>query len=195
MYLFGAGGHAKVVLEILEANNICIDGLFDSDKSIKYLLDYPVFYVDNLKGPLIISIGNNKRRKKIASSVKIEFAKAIHPSAIISKRANIEEGCVVMQGAIIQSCAVIGKHCIINTGVSIDHECVIDDFTHISPHATLCGNVSVGEGAWIGAGATVIPGVKIGKWSIIGAGAVVTKDIPDNVIAYGSPCKVFSENK
>ena len=195
MYLCGASGHAKVIIEILEANNVNIKGLFDNDNSIKSLLDYPVSHSDDLEGPLIISIGSNKTRKKIAQSTSIEFGQAFHPSAIISKRTEIGEGSVIMHGAIIQSCVVIGKHCIINTGASIDHECVIDDFAHISPHATLCGNVSIGEGTWIGAGATIIPGVTIGKWSIIGAGAVVIKDIPDNVIAYGSPCKVIRDNK
>ena len=96
-----------------------------------------------------------------------------------------------MQGAIIQSCASIGKHCIINTGASVDHDCKIEDFVHVSPHATLCGDVNVGEGTWIGAGATIIQGKKIGKWSVIGAGSVVVNDIPDNVLAFGNPCKVI----
>ena len=98
-----------------------------------------------------------------------------------------------MQGAIIQSCSEIGRHCIINTGASVGHDCKIHDFVHISPHATLCGNVTVGEGTWVGAGTVVIPGVKIGKWSIIGAGSVVIKDIPDQVLAVGNPCKVIKQ--
>jgi sugar O-acyltransferase (sialic acid O-acetyltransferase NeuD family) len=191
MYLCGASGHAKVIVDILEANNIKIEGVFDNNLEIKSLLDYPVSHSEELKSPLIISIGNNNIRKRIASESKIEFGIAIHPSAIISKHALIGEGSVVMQGAIIQSCADVGKHCIINTGASIDHDCVIEDFVHISPHATLCGNVRVGEGSWIGAGTTIIQGIKIGKWSVIGAGSVVTKDIPDNVVAYGNPCKVI----
>lgn len=195
MYLCGAGGHAKVIIDILEANDIKIEGLFDDDTSIKTLMNYPVFHTEKLKGPLVISVGNNKIRKKIASTAGIEFRTAIHPSAIISKYVHIDAGTVVMQGAIIQSCTNIGKHCIVNTSVSIDHECMIEDFVHISPHATLCGNVCVGEGTWIGAGVTVIQGIKIGKWSVIGAGSVVTKDVPDNVIAYGSPCKVIRENE
>ena len=195
MYLCGAGGHAKVIIETLEVNNINIEGLFDKNNPAKTFLDYPIFHSDDLEGPLIISIGSNITRKKRAQSTSIEFGQAIHPSAIISKRAKVGEGSVIMHGAIIQSCAVIGKHCIINTGASIDHECIIGDFVHISPNATLCGNVNIGEGSWIGAGATVIPGITIGKWSIIGAGAVVTKNIPDNVIAYGSPCKVVRDNK
>ncbi len=196
MYLCGAGEHAKIVIDILEAKKIAIEGIFDSyNKSKDRLFSYPIFHTDDLEGPLIICIGNNKSRKRVALSANVGFGQAIHPSAIISKRANIAPGTMITQGAIIQSCTNIGAHCIINTGASVDHDCIIDDFVHISPHATLCGNVKVGEGSWIGAGATIIPGVTIGKWSLIGAGAVVTRDIPDHVVAYGSPCKVVREHK
>jgi sugar O-acyltransferase (sialic acid O-acetyltransferase NeuD family) len=193
MYLCGASGHAKVIIDILENSNIPIEALFDNDLSITELCGYPIIHSNHLKSPLIISIGNNKIRKKIASSTNVNFGQAIHNSAIISKNTKIGDGTAVMQGAIIQTGSDIGKHCIINTGASLDHECSIDDFVHISPHATLCGNVKVGEGSWIGAGATVIQGIKIGKWSVIGAGSVVTKDIPDNVVAYGNPCKVMKK--
>ena len=191
MYLYGASGHAKVIIDILKSKNIIIDGLYDDNNSIKRMLDYDVYPTDFINGPLIVSIGDNKIRYNIVKSLSTEFAHAIHKSAIISKYAKIDIGTVVMQGAIIQSCANIGKHCIINTGASIDHDCQIEDFVHISPGSVLCGNVTIGEGSWIGAGSTIIPGVKIGKWSIIGAGSIVTKDIPDKVLAYGNNCKII----
>lgn len=194
MFLYGAGGHAKVIMDILRAEGKDIEALIDDNKELKEVMGVKVVNgrLDKIS-PLIISIGNNKTRKLIADRVKAEFGRAMHPSAIISDSAVIEAGTVVMQGAIVQACAHIGKHCIINTGASVDHECVIEDFVHISPHATLCGNVHVGEGAWIGAGATVIPGVKIGKWSVIGAGSVVVRDIPDGVLALGNRCKVIKK--
>lgn len=193
MYLYGASGHAMVIMDILKANGISIEGLVDDNPERNDLLGFPVFHGKLDASPLIISIGNNKIRKKIAESYSAEFGTAVHPSAIVSEYAQIGEGTVVMQGAIIQTCAKVGKHCIINTGASVDHECQIDDYVHISPHATLCGNVHVGEGTWIGAGTTVIQGVKIGKWCMIGAGSVVTKDIPDGVLAVGNRCKIIKK--
>lgn len=193
MFLYGASGHAMVIMDILKANGISIDGLVDDNPERKELLGYPVFHGKQDASPLIISIGSNKIRKKIAEHYPAIYGTAVHPSAIVSESANIGEGTVVMQGAIIQSCAQIGKHCIINTGASVDHECIISDYVHISPHATLCGNVQVGEGTWIGAGTIVIQGVKIGKWCMIGAGSVVTKDIPDGVLAVGNRCKIIKE--
>ncbi|MBC8591848.1 acetyltransferase [Oscillospiraceae bacterium N12] len=190
MYLYGASGHAKVIIDILHAINEPIEALFDDNETINNLFDYPVLHTSEIKGPLLISIGNNNIRKKIAESVSVTIGQAFHPSAIISAKTNIDKGTVVMQGAIIQSDVNIGKHCIINTGASIDHESLIGDYVHISPHCTLCGNVEIGEGVLIGAGTTIIPGVKIGCWSVIGAGSVVAKDIPDHVLAVGNRCKV-----
>lgn len=193
MYLYGASGHAKVIIDILRANNTEISSLIDDNPDIDALMGIPVIHsCDNLS-PVIISIGNNRIRKNIADRLRCRFGTAVHPSAVVSPEAVIFEGSVVMQGAIIQSDATIGRHCIVNTGASVDHECRIGDFAHISPHCTLCGNVHVGEGTWVGAGTTIIPGVKIGKWSIIGAGSVVVKDIPDNVVAYGNPCRVVKQ--
>lgn len=191
--LFGASGHAKVIKDIIEASGNQVGYLYDDSPHSMELHGAPVLKASEVKvtGPIIISIGSNSVRKTIANRYSIDYRKAIHPSSIISPCATIGIGTVVMQGAIIQSDVKIGKHCIINTGASIDHECEIGDFVHISPHATLCGNVHVGEGSWIGAGAIVIPGIKIGKWCTIGAGSVVTKDIPDNVVACGNPCRII----
>ena len=191
MYLYGASGHSKVIIDILEDNKISVDGVFDDNEDIKQILSYQVLSVKNgIKSPLIISIGNNKIRKQIAEKLTVDFGKTVHSSAVVSERATVGEGTVVMQNAVIQSCTWIGRHCIINTAVAIDHDCEIEDFVHISPRAVLCGNVQVGEGSWIGAGATIIQGIKIGKWAVIGAGAVVLKDVPDNAMAYGNPCKI-----
>lgn len=194
MYLYGASGHAKVIIDILQAQGVKIDALFDDDSTINDLLSIPVRHEWNGESPVIVSVGNNVYRKQIADRLDCEFGTAIHPSAMVSPFSSIGGGTVVMQGAIVQSNASIGKHCIVNTGATIDHECVLSDYVHVSPQATLCGNVHVGEGAWIGASAVVIPGVKIGRWSVIGAGSVVLHDIPDGVMAYGNPCLVKAVN-
>lgn len=191
MYLYGASGHAKVIIDILEASGVRVDGLIDDNPNIDQLQGYPVRHTFTIESPFIISIGNNKIRKQVAERLQTSYGKAIHPSAILSPTAKMGDGTVVMQGAIIQADAKVGKHCIINTGASVDHECVIEDYVHVSPHTTLCGNVYVGEGSWIGAGTTVIPNLSIGKWCVIGAGSVITEDIPDHVLAFGNPCRII----
>lgn len=186
MYLYGASGHAKVIIDILIASGQIIDGLIDDNESIEELLGYPVFH-DNLNcSPMIVSIGNNTIRKKVVEKVGARFCTAIHPSVILSNKVSVGDGTVIMQGAIVQSCVTIGKHCIINTGASVDHDCLINDYVHVSPRSTLCGNVTVGEGAWVGAGSVVIPGVKIGKWSVVGAGTVILQDVPEGTLVVGN---------
>lgn len=186
MYLYGASGHAKVIIDILKATGEPIEGLIDDNPDVTELQGYPVFHQKENPFPLIISIGDNWIRKNISNRLTGHYGTAIHPSAIVSPSASIGEGTVVMQGTIIQACARIGRHCIVNTGASVDHDCRIEDFVHISPHSTLCGNVQVGEGTWIGAGSTVIQGVNIGRWSVIGAGTVVVHDVPDGVLVVGN---------
>lgn len=198
MYLYGASGHAKVIIEILEKNNIPVKGIFDDNKNITALFNYNVNAYpagfDPLHDKMIISIGNNSIRKQIASSIDVNFETAIHPFTSISSRSKIGAGTVVMAGVTINAEAIIGKHCIVNTNASIDHECIIEDFVNISPNAALCGNVTVGEGTHIGAGTVVIPGVKIGKWCNIGAGSVVIRDVPDNTTAVGNPSRIIKTN-
>lgn len=196
-YLFGASGHAKVILDVLESKNINISGVFDDNKKIERFQNIPFLGKLDLnnqalsQGEFIIAIGDNKIRKKIVDNIKAKFFTAYHKNSFISRYSVIGEGSVVMQNATINSCAKVGKHCIINTASVIEHDCKIDDFSHISPNVTLTGNVNVGEGTHIGAGAVVIPNITIGKWCVIGAGAVVIDDIPDNSTAVGNPARII----
>lgn len=199
MYLYGAGGHSKVITDILQSLNITVVGVFDDQPAGAKLkgieIDAGVKIQKNsfpeLDAPLIISVGDNTRRAELARMITATYGQAIHGTAIISAKASIGEGTVILQGAIVQSAAQVGKHVLINTAASIDHDNVIGDYVHISPHATLCGHVQVGEGTHIGAGAIVIPSIRIGQWCTIGAGAVVIRDIPDFATAVGNPAKII----
>lgn len=189
IYLYGASGHAKVIKDIIEANGGRVIGYVDDNAELNEFETQEVAHSASGMSPFIISIGNNRIRKRIAESLESDYETAVHPSASVSPSATIGKGSVVMAGAIINASAMVGKHCIVNTGASIDHECKLEDYVHLSPHATLCGNVRVGEGSWIGAGAVVIQGIKIGRWSIVGAGAVVTHDVPDYTEVVGVPAR------
>ena len=200
VYLYGAGGHAKVVIDVLEALKIKIGAIVDDYQQLPEILGYPVYrnsFLETLDAgsEIIITIGFNETRKEIAEKLKINFLRPIvHPSAIVSKYAFIDIGTVIIHGAIIQAEARIGKHCIVNTGASVGHECNVSNYVHIASNATLCGNVSIGQCTWIGAGSVVIPGVKIGNNCMIGAGSVVVRDIPDNVVVFGNPARVVKTN-
>lgn len=193
--VIGAGGHAKVVIEILELAGGQVMELVDQQPGIKELLGYPVVPAPAATGTsTVIAIGSNAVRKKLAGEIPPPFGTAVHPNAFVSSRTQIGEGTVVMAGAVINPGASIGKHCIINTNASIDHDCRLADFVHVSPGATLAGNVTVGEGAHIGMGSSIIQGLTIGKWATIGAGAAIIEDVPDHAVVVGVPGKVIKYN-
>lgn len=195
--LFGASGHAKVVIDVIKAQGDEVGCLYDDNPHCLELQGHSVYKTPSvpIEGPLIVTIGSCQIRKNVSEKHDVTYAKAIHPSAIISETVKIGEGTVIMPSVVVNSDTKIGRHCIINTKASIDHECHIDDFVHIAPGCTLSGDVSVGECSWIGVGSCVKQGIKIGKNCMIGAGSVVVKDIPDNVVAYGNPCRVIKDNK
>jgi acetyltransferase EpsM len=198
-YLYGASGHCKVVIDVLKSNNEVVEAVFDDNPSTDFLLDIPVVSVkediDFLEKKMLISIGNNAIRKRIAEGLDSAFYTAVHPKAIVSHYATIDVGCVIMAGAVLNVESDIGKHCIINTGAVVEHDCLIADYVHLSPNVSLAGNVSVGEGSHIGIGASVIQGIKIGEWSVIGAGAVIIEDVPDYAVVVGNPGKILKYNK
>lgn len=196
MILYGASGHCRVVVDIVEALGLPIDFIVDDNPEIRELLGYEVRRNIGIYDDAIITIGQNWTRKEICEQIRVKrYITAVHPTSIVSPRATIDIGTVVMQGAIIQSSASIGKHCIVNTGASVGHDVTLGDFVHVASHATITGGATIGEGTWIGAGSVIRQGVHIGAWTMIGAGSVVVDDIPDGVVAFGNKCVVRHKNE
>lgn len=199
--IIGAGGHGKVVADILLRQSIPVLGFLDDDPTIwgTSRLGLPVLgainaFLDYSPGGLVMGIGSNALRQKIVQrlgSVAQElWHSAIHPKAILAPSAKIGRGAVIAAGAIVNPDAYVGEHVIINTGATVDHDCHIGDFVHIAPGVHLAGGVHVGEGSLVGIGSTVIPNCNIGQWTTIGAGAVVVSDIPSHVLAVGVPARL-----
>ena len=202
--LFGASGHAKVILDMLEKSGDAeIAGLFDDNEAKRgtSLLGYPVLGGRNellahagLHPGLevIISVGINSIRMALAGWFRergIGFGTAVHPSAVIGKGAVIGAGTVVMATAVVNPDTRIGEHVIVNTGATVDHDCEIGHGVHLAPGVSVCGGVTIGRETLVGVGARILPNLKIGNAVVIGGGAVVTMDVADGVTVIGCPAK------
>ena len=194
-YIYGAGGHAKVVWDAMKKSNLVCEGFID-DSRLGQWIDLPIFtssFLNNMKDiELHIAIGNCKTREEVVNNFQnLKFVSIYHPNAIFSSRAKIGTGTFLAAGSIIGPDAKIGTHCIINHQAVVDHDCLVGDFCHIAPHVSLGGGVKVGQGVLIGAGAIILPGITIADYAIVGAGSIVTNDIAPGVTVVGNPARAI----
>lgn len=196
LVLYGAGGHAKVIYDIILSNNLLLEYLLDDNPPSSFFHHLEVFKPEhdllNHK-KVIVAVGDAKAREHIVARIadQCTFETLVHHSSFVSRFSELGEGTVVMPQVCINAEVNIGKHCIINTACVIEHECIIEDFVHLSPSVTLAGNITIKKRAQIGIGARIIPGVTIGEDAIIGAGTVVIRDVPDGATVVGNPGKII----
>ncbi len=203
VFVYGSGGHAKVVADILIRGGTEVVAILDDDESRVgiHILDCPVVRADVALDMLcnqgveggIIAIGDNRIREEKAELIRhkgYRLESAVHPSAVIASDVQLGEGTVVMAGAVVNPGSTIGENCILNTGCTVDHDCSIGPHVHLSPGVHLGGCVTIGERTHIGIGASVLNNLTIGANTIVGGGAAVIRDLPDGVTAVGVPAKI-----
>jgi UDP-perosamine 4-acetyltransferase len=200
----GAGGHARVLLDVLLLSRAVILGLVDADLA---LVGHKVLGFEVLGGDealrrhapgtvrlvnAIGSVSSMDRRRSVYESWRHaghSFASVFHPGAIVSAHAVAAAAVQIMAGAVVQACASIGENTIVNTGATVDHDCKVGAHVHLAPGVTLSGSVQIGDCTHVGAGATVIQGVRIGARCTVAAGAVVPRDVPDGTTVAGVPAR------
>ncbi len=197
--VYGAGGHARVVLDASIASGHNPEFIVDDRPNCSQIYGIPVIRpsdrrwlnLDNFS--FVVAVGCNEARERIYESMIRKRgglpAPIIHPTAVVSPRARIGSGSVVLAGVVVNAEAWIGDNVILNTACSVDHDCQISNHVHLCPGSRLAGGVKVGLGSLIGTGACVIPRVRIGKKVTVGAGSVVVRDLTDRVVAYGNPAR------
>lgn len=196
--IIGAGGHARVIADILVCQGRRVIGVLD-DASAARCGELPrLGEVSDAKlwlekAEFVVGIGSNETRQRIVESLpqELRFATVVHPRAVLAKEVEVGVGSVLMAGVVVNPGTVIGKHCIINTLASVDHDCVLDDYVHISPGATIAGTVHVGRRTWICVGASVVNNLNICNDVIVGAGGAVIQDISIPGTYVGVPAKII----
>jgi sugar O-acyltransferase (sialic acid O-acetyltransferase NeuD family) len=202
LFVYGAGGHGKVVCEILISVGLDVAGFVDdgvvkaTPLGLKVLgtKEWLIQQSTQSQVTVALGLGDGQIRSVLANqclSHRIQLITAIHPRATVARSAKLAAGTVVMANAAINADATIGIGSIINTGAIVEHDCTIGDFSHISPNASMGGGSSMGSFSQLGLGAVLLPGIRIGNYSLVGAGAVVTKNIPDGVVAVGVPARIL----
>jgi sugar O-acyltransferase (sialic acid O-acetyltransferase NeuD family) len=198
--VLGAGGHGKVVADILGCAGEPVMGFLDDDPATwgATRLGLPVLggivtFREHLPGGLILGMGSIAARTKIVEFLGGEarglWCNAIHPRAIVARSVQLGCGVAVMAGAVVNPESVLGDHSVINTGATVDHDCTIGAYAHIGPGAHLAGSIRVGHAAFIGIGASVTQCLAIGDGAIIGAGSVVIDSVPAHVTVKGIPAR------
>lgn len=205
----GAGGHAKVVVDILRTAPVEIVGLLERNAALwgTRVLGVKVLGGDDLLPQLrgdgvthaFIGVGctgdtaPRRRLHRIAKEHGFEIVSAIHATAVISQYATIGPGATLMPGSVVNAGTTLGENVIVNSGAIVEHDCTIGDHVHIATGARLASAVRVGHGSHIGLGASVRERCRIGRDVIVGAGAVVVDDVPDGVVVVGVPARVLSQ--
>lgn len=205
--ILGAGGHGRVVLDILlQAGRYRVAAFLDNNPAIhgRRIDGIPVHGgVDDLPRVcrelritgIIIAIGDNGTRRGLARQLDlsgIELINAVHPSAALAHNVTLGRNVVVASGVVVCAHCQIGDSVILNTGCIIDHQTMIGEGSHICPGVRIAGRVKVESGAFVGIGATIIPKVTIGCESIVGAGAVVIEDVPSLATVVGVPARAIT---
>jgi sugar O-acyltransferase (sialic acid O-acetyltransferase NeuD family) len=197
----------SMILDILESNGnytkISVINNLKRTADKEYLRNgfefEDLFDLNKISGQFVIGTGQPKNRKKVRNVFDQirddQFIKLVNKSADLSSTVKLGKGIIINSLTCIAAHTAIGDFSFINRGCTIGHHTNLEKYVTINPGVNIAGNVSIGEGSLIGLGSNVIDGIKIGSNSIIGAGSVVTKDIPDNVVAYGSPCKIIRANE
>ncbi len=207
MIILGAGGHGRVVLDIVRQENTHNPvGFLDNNTQLHgrridglpvlgSIHQLPDLHSRGIEGA-VIAIGDNGVRRAFGDTVEqagLSLLNAVHPSAQLATSVSLGKGVVIAAGALVCAHCQIGDFVILNTGCIVDHESMIGTSAHICPGVRLAGHVTIESGTHVGIGATVIQNVRVGFEAIVGAGAVVTHDVAPMSTVVGVPARPIKD--
>lgn len=199
MFIYGAGGHAKAVMEMAQANgSFRIAGIIDDNPDLtgNSVLGIPVLGT-RLMLPQLLEQGIRLAANGVGGIININIRVLLfelmagygfsfpilrHPRATIEPSAQVYDGVQVFANAYVGSSSVLREKCMVNTGAIVSHDCEIGSYSHIAPGAMLAGHVHVGEKALVGMGVTTAIGITIGNGARVGNGAILLANVPERAI-------------
>lgn len=196
-YIFGAGGHARVVSSLLDP---AVDIRFvvpaaPADNQITEV-DFFARSAEVAQSPVYLGIGSNQVRAAVLARLAAHGMTprpCVAATASVARGVEIGPGAVICPGAVVNIGARIGLGAIVNTLAGIDHDCVLGNLTQIAPGVSLGGGVVIGRNGFLGIKSAVFPNIKIGDDVQVRAGSLVTRDVPDAVQVGGSPARILKK--
>jgi UDP-perosamine 4-acetyltransferase len=208
LLMVGAGGHARVCLDVMVDNDeVAVVGAVSAEGVVSEPLGVPLLGTDAQLRDLTqsyavttfcVSIGSNPIRQafsELLTQSGRHVTRIISRSAVVSRSAKLGDGVQIMPAAVITAATVLGDGTIVNTNASVDHNCRVGRFVHIGPGAIIGGDANIGSRALIGLGSRILPGVTIGADAIVGAGAVVLSDVPAGATVVGVPARIIKSKR
>lgn len=199
--IVGAGAQGKVALDIFQEMQRPVRGWLDDNPALKGVqkcglpvLGGTVRLTPDLlrENAFHVALGRNETRVALGASLIAQggtLASAIHPSAIVSRSAQLGAGVCVCARAVIGPDSRLADHVLVNTGSLIDHDCILEEGAWIAPGVTTGGGVRIGRQACVSTGAVLVAGVTIGEGAVVGAGAVVMRDVSPGFFVIGVPAR------
>lgn len=210
--VLGAGGHAKIVLDALQAaaEPVRVAGLLDADPALKgrRLMGHDILGADSLLAELaqgglthfvlgVASVGDTALKRRLFEKglqAGLKPLTVVHPSALVSPYAVLGPGCQVLARAVIGPMARLGENAQINTGAIVEHDCRVGSHAHVATGAVVCGFCTLGAGVHVGAGAVLRQGIEMGEGALAAAGAVVVKNVGPGQRVAGCPAAPMGKN-
>jgi len=201
LYVYGSGGHGKVVADAaLAGHGYALRGFLDDDPSrlgqslLGLFVEGGLEAIDGRQGRVVVALGVGLNAARLAVFRRLIAAghtvvSVVHPSAVVASGAVLGSGTFVAPLAVVHTDARVGRACIVNTGAVIEHDSVLGEGVHVSPNAAIGGEVRLGDEVHVGLGAVVLPRIAIGARSVVGAGAAVAADVPEDVTVVGVPAR------
>lgn len=203
--IFGAGGHAKEVAELVRDLNAVVPQwdlrglLADAGAVAHYPAALPVlgdaqWLVQHPDTWVVVAVGDPAKRRAIVQRLRslvpgVRFATLVHPRAWVASSVKLGEGSLVFAGCLLNVDVTVGVHASLNLACTLSHDCELGDFVSLGPGVHLAGGACVGSGCDVGVGVSVRPMTRVGEGCTLGAGAAVVKDLPAGCVAVGVPAR------
>lgn len=207
IFVLGVGHNTIVTIDLAEACGYTIGGLYHYTEGRtgeiyfghKIIGSNNELFAHNLTGmKFAISVGDNDVRADLFNKI-IErggdVVTLIHPTAVVSKYAQLGKGATVHALSVIAPDTVLGDDCVVSHNDLVTHGVRMGNHCFMASNIVLGAYTVMKDFAFIGSGATVISAkaAELGNHAYIGAGAVVTKPVEDGAVVAGNPAKVLNK--